>query len=104
MLEYGGFLPRFNELLKIRMSARLRFNTFALNIPLTPAEMGKLLLKEARKDDPDMEKTLGLVRSGADTNLADARGFSALMWAVTKGHDRLADAIIAAYEPESGEK
>ena len=60
--------------------------------------MGKVLLAETCKDSPDTQKALGLVHSGADTDMKDKRGFTALMWAVTKGHDDIADTIIATSE------
>jgi ankyrin repeat protein len=56
--------------------------------------MGTLLLHESCKEIPDLKKAEGLIKSGADLNLIDRHGFSALMWAVTKCHDALADAII----------
>lgn len=75
--------------------ATVLFNSSALNLPLSSEEMGRLLLAETRKDSPDAQKALGLIHSGADTDMKDKRGFTALMWAVTKGHDGIADAIIA---------
>ncbi len=80
------------------MPTNILFNKAALMIPLSPEGMGILLLTELRKDAPDLQKAMGLLRSGADTNIRDKRGFSALMWAVTKGHDDMADAIIALSE------
>lgn len=75
--------------------ATILFNSSALSLPLSPEEMGRLLLAEARKDSPDSQKAVGLIHSGADTEMKDKRGFTALMWAITKGHDEIADAIIA---------
>lgn len=86
--------------------ATVLFNSQALQLPLTREGMGKLLLAEARKDSPDVQKALGLIHSGADADMKDKRGFSALMWAVTKGHDEIADAIIATSDiaiDETGE-
>ncbi|MBL8711925.1 MAG: hypothetical protein JNM12_03415 [Alphaproteobacteria bacterium] len=80
------------------MPANILFNKAALMIPLSAEGMGLLLLAECRKDAPDVQKATGLLQSGADTNIRDKRGFSALMWAVTKGHDEIADAIIASSE------
>ena len=67
-----------------------------MTAPLSPTDKGLLLIAEARKDEPNVEKSLGLLQSGADIDILDRRGFSALMWAVTKGHDEIADAIIEA--------
>ncbi|HYD19587.1 MAG TPA: hypothetical protein VEF76_14020 [Patescibacteria group bacterium] len=77
---------------------KILFNDASLAIPLSPLGMGLLLLAECRKDAPDAQKALGLLHSGADTGIRDGRGFSALMWAVSKGHDAIADAIIATSE------
>lgn len=80
------------------MPTNILFNKAALMIPLSQEGMGLLLLTECRKDAPDAQKAIGLLKAGADTDIRDKRGFSALMWAVTKGHDEIADAIIASSE------
>ncbi len=76
------------------MAGKVQFNTVSLNAPMSPEDMGRHLLLEACKDYPDFQKALGLIECGATTNVRDDNGFTALMWAVTKGHDDLADAII----------
>lgn len=86
------------------MAATVIFNRRSLRVPMSKEDMGKLLLQEARREAPDMAKSIGLIAAGADTNLIDQHGFSALMWAVTKSHDDLADAIIEASEPLDAEE
>lgn len=76
------------------MAGKAQFNNASINMPLTAADMGRLLLQEACKDRPDFKKALALIDCGADTDYRDDSGFTALIWAVTKGHDDLAEAII----------
>jgi len=76
------------------MAVTILFNRRSLRAPLSKEDMGKLLVHEACKEIPDLQKAEGLIKSGADLNVIDHYGFSALMWAVTKCHDALADAII----------
>jgi ankyrin repeat protein len=82
------------------MAATILFNRRALRAPLSSDDLGALLLHEACKNLPDARKAAGLVASGANLDLKDERGFTALIWAVTKGHDAIAEAIIEASEPE----
>ena len=76
------------------MASKAQFNNASISAPMTPQEMGRLLLQEACKARPDFHKALALIECGAVTNCRDDDGFTALMWAVTKGHDDLAEAII----------
>jgi len=76
------------------MAGKVQFNSASIHAPMSAEDMGVLLLRESCKDMPDFKKALGLIECGALTDVRDHNGFTALMWAVTKGHDDLADAII----------
>jgi len=76
------------------MPSKAQFNNASISAPMTAYDMGRLLLQEASKAQPDFTKALALIECGADTDCRDDDGFTALMWAVTKGHDDLAEAII----------
>lgn len=81
------------------MATTIIFNRRSMRAPMSKQDMGRVLIQEAQREMPDMAKATGLLAAGADTNIIDQHGFSALMWAVTKSHDELADAIIATSEP-----
>jgi len=72
------------------------FNTSYIPKGLDPEEMGRLLLAEVSEenDQCDIQRALALIKNGADVNLVDKNGDTALIIAVRYGHKAIPQALI----------